>query len=133
MWEILERGRGVSLFSSSFLTSSLSLFLFSWNEQEPWGGRTNIEVIEAVLNGEQLPKPKNCPPELFNIMTKCWNDKPDNRPSFRELLDDLLQFSNSLNMKNSIFIDDVQGDPAIQAEHYLRDPSLKNPYQTSPV
>ena len=43
------------------------------------------EVARAVRAGERLPKPDNCPDELYAIMTKCWCERPQDRPSMPEI------------------------------------------------
>jgi len=49
------------------------------------------EVLTAVTDGYRLPNPADkqitCPPRLYEIMTKCWQAEPDERPSFAELRD----------------------------------------------
>uniref|UniRef100_A0A8D2JDQ3 non-specific protein-tyrosine kinase n=1 Tax=Varanus komodoensis TaxID=61221 RepID=A0A8D2JDQ3_VARKO len=35
--------------------------------------------------GYRIPQPANCPQELYNIMLQCWNDKPNDRPTFETL------------------------------------------------
>ncbi|XP_072264883.1 tyrosine-protein kinase FRK [Pyxicephalus adspersus] len=47
-----------------------------------WNGRQTLEHLEQ---GYRIPKPFNCPQELYNIMTECWNVKPENRPTFETL------------------------------------------------
>jgi hypothetical protein len=72
---------------------------------EPWEGKTNAEVVAAVLNGLRLPIPANCPPTLSEIITVCWEVDPDNRPLFRELLTGLLDFSKTLSGNKTIDVD----------------------------
>ncbi|XP_018419051.1 PREDICTED: tyrosine-protein kinase FRK [Nanorana parkeri] len=47
-----------------------------------WNGRQTLEKLEE---GYRIPKPFNCPPDLYNIMLECWNVKPENRPTFETL------------------------------------------------
>jgi len=51
----------------------------------PYTGRSLLEVVEYVTGGGRLPKPKDCPDELYNIMLLCWKDSPKDRPSFEDL------------------------------------------------
>ncbi|CAK7330475.1 unnamed protein product [Dovyalis caffra] len=41
--------------------------------------------------------PKDCPPILKSLMTKCWNNSPSKRPQFSEILSILLRPSNNIN------------------------------------
>lgn len=32
-----------------------------------------------------MPRPENCPEDLYNIMNLCWKESPENRPTFEYL------------------------------------------------
>ncbi|XP_069194952.1 tyrosine-protein kinase Src64B isoform X3 [Procambarus clarkii] len=53
----------------------------------PYPGMTNREVAEAVPNGYRMGKPINqhCPDPLYELMCKCWNLDPVQRPTFYHL------------------------------------------------
>ena len=62
----------------------------------PYPGMRNAETLKRVVGGYRMPYPDKtfCPQELYNIMLKCWNEKPDSRPSsviLPQMLHDLLQ------------------------------------------
>jgi tyrosine-protein kinase Fer len=38
-----------------------------------------------VLAGFRLPAPDNTPPEIADLMKKCWEETPDYRPQFSEI------------------------------------------------
>ena len=61
MWEILTRG------------------------DKPFQNVRNAEVLNRLENGERLPLPSGCPPQLYSIMCRCWAAQPDSRPSFTVL------------------------------------------------
>lgn len=46
---------------------------------------TNPEVIQNLENGYRMPRPENCPEDLYAIMCKCWTEHPENRPTFEYL------------------------------------------------
>ncbi|XP_036412019.1 tyrosine-protein kinase Lyn isoform X1 [Colossoma macropomum] len=57
----------------------------------PYPGMSNGEVMNSVQRGYRMPRPENCPPELYDIMNNCWKSKPDDRPTFdyiQSVLDD---------------------------------------------
>lgn len=45
---------------------------------------SNIEVAEVVPNGHRMGKPINhhCPDQVYEVMCKCWQFEPNNRPTF---------------------------------------------------
>ncbi|XP_070781758.1 protein tyrosine kinase 2 beta, b isoform X3 [Enoplosus armatus] len=62
MWEIMSRG------------------------QQPFFWLENRDVINQLEQGIRLPKPDNCPPALYSLMTRCWSYDPRERPNFTELV-----------------------------------------------
>lgn len=46
---------------------------------------SNLEVITALERGYRMPCPTNCPRELYNIMLECWQQAPEQRPTFEYL------------------------------------------------
>uniref|UniRef100_A0A6Q2ZCU6 non-specific protein-tyrosine kinase n=1 Tax=Esox lucius TaxID=8010 RepID=A0A6Q2ZCU6_ESOLU len=62
MWEILSQG------------------------QQPFFWLENRDVINQLEQGIRLPKPDNCPPALYSLMTRCWSYDPRDRPTFTELV-----------------------------------------------
>ena len=50
---------------------------------------SNAEVIEKVLGGYRLPSPDNCPNEIYQCMIACWNEQAEQRPSFKQLYDEI--------------------------------------------
>ncbi|NWH73433.1 BLK kinase, partial [Piaya cayana] len=51
----------------------------------PYPGMTNPEVIRNLERGYRMPCPDMCPTELYNIILKCWRNKPEDRPTFEYL------------------------------------------------
>uniref|UniRef100_A0A8C9U3C5 non-specific protein-tyrosine kinase n=1 Tax=Scleropages formosus TaxID=113540 RepID=A0A8C9U3C5_SCLFO len=62
MWEIMSRG------------------------QQPFFWLENKAVINQLELGVRLPKPEECPPTLYTLMTRCWAYDPLDRPKFLELV-----------------------------------------------
>jgi hypothetical protein len=44
-----------------------------------------------ILAGERLPQPGMCPDKLYQLMKKCWDATPANRPSFESILQQLIE------------------------------------------
>uniref|UniRef100_A0A6Q2X7L2 Tyrosine-protein kinase n=1 Tax=Esox lucius TaxID=8010 RepID=A0A6Q2X7L2_ESOLU len=49
---------------------------------KPYKGMKGNEVIQMIESGERMNSPVNCPPEMYDLMKKCWTYKPDERPGF---------------------------------------------------
>uniref|UniRef100_A0A8C6MGY4 non-specific protein-tyrosine kinase n=1 Tax=Nothobranchius furzeri TaxID=105023 RepID=A0A8C6MGY4_NOTFU len=54
--------------------------------QQPFFWLENRDVINQLEQGIRLPKPENCPPALYSLMTRCWSYDHSERPSFTELV-----------------------------------------------
>ncbi|XP_030259937.1 tyrosine-protein kinase Lyn isoform X1 [Sparus aurata] len=57
----------------------------------PYPGMTKGEVMSSIQRGYRMPRPDNCPAELYEIMMSCWKNKPEDRPTFeymQSVLDD---------------------------------------------
>ncbi|XP_062538057.1 proto-oncogene tyrosine-protein kinase ROS isoform X2 [Armigeres subalbatus] len=55
--------------------------------QQPYPARNNVEVLHYVRDGGRLGRPQDCPEELYQLMLKCWSYSPEDRPTFRYLLE----------------------------------------------
>uniref|UniRef100_A0A4W4GAD7 Tyrosine-protein kinase n=1 Tax=Electrophorus electricus TaxID=8005 RepID=A0A4W4GAD7_ELEEL len=51
----------------------------------PYPGMTNQQAREQVEKGYRLSCPQKCPEEVYKIMQRCWDYKPENRPKFAEI------------------------------------------------
>ncbi|XP_063309709.1 tyrosine-protein kinase Fer isoform X1 [Pelobates fuscus] len=55
----------------------------------PYPGMTNQQAREQVEKGYRMSSPQKCPEEVFKIMQRCWEYKPENRPKFSEMQKEL--------------------------------------------
>lgn len=79
--EAVEKGKFSSM--SDVWSFGIVLWeLFTYGKI-PYPGMSNQEVIEKVSNGYRLPPPKNCPPNIIELMNKCWSYNPKERPNFQ--------------------------------------------------
>jgi serine/threonine protein kinase len=77
----------------------------------PYAGKSNASVIEEVAAGYRLPSPENCPEEVYQLMVKCWNADPNERPSFKEMAE-LVEKWNDIENTTSIMVNVVVADTA---------------------
>ncbi|KFO31488.1 Tyrosine-protein kinase HCK [Fukomys damarensis] len=64
----------------------------------PYPGMSNPEVIRVLEHGYRMPRPDHCPEELYNIMIRCWKNRPEERPTFeyiQSVLDDFYTATES--------------------------------------
>nr|XP_055045472.1 tyrosine-protein kinase TXK isoform X1 [Misgurnus anguillicaudatus] len=59
----------------------------------PFENRSNVEVVEEVTQGGRLYRPHRASGPIYNIMYKCWHERPHGRPSFSDLLQDIRQIT----------------------------------------
>jgi len=66
MWEVCEEGK------------------------QPWGTLSNQEVVSIVTDQMRyLDKPKDSTNELYQIMVRCWSFTPNQRPTFKEIAENM--------------------------------------------
>jgi muscle, skeletal, receptor tyrosine kinase len=75
-----------NIFFKTFFECSLlqvclwEIFSFA---MQPYYGRTHEEVVKYIKDGNCLICPENTPFPVYNLMKKCWQRKPCDRPSFK--------------------------------------------------
>lgn len=52
---------------------------------QPYYGMTHEEVVKYIKGGSTLSCPENTPLVIYNLMRRCWNRKPSDRPSFQNI------------------------------------------------
>lgn len=95
--EVLEHGRH-SIASDVWSFGVVMWEILSFGKI-PYTWLSNKEVSEQVPRGERwlhtfylflrLPKPAECPDDLWKIISSCFAQSPDERPSFSDLLKSL--------------------------------------------
>ncbi|KAL9980680.1 hypothetical protein ACROYT_G009297 [Oculina patagonica] len=55
----------------------------------PYPGVKNRELKRLLKRGYRMEKPDTCSEEFYQMMTRCWADIPETRPTFTELCRDL--------------------------------------------
>ncbi|KAH1164716.1 hypothetical protein KIL84_009450 [Mauremys mutica] len=55
----------------------------------PYPGIPSKELFKFLKEGNRLDKPANCTHDLYMIMKECWHVVPSERPTFKQLVEDL--------------------------------------------
>ncbi|XP_029169749.1 tyrosine-protein kinase receptor torso-like [Nylanderia fulva] len=55
----------------------------------PYPGTPTNRILQLLKSGYRMERPPNCGRELYNIMYSCWNLRPQSRPTFTELKQNL--------------------------------------------
>ncbi|XP_072503390.1 insulin receptor-related protein [Notamacropus eugenii] len=57
--------------------------------EQPYQGLSNEQVLRFVMDNGILDEPEGCPPQLRELMSRCWQQNPRQRPTFIQILDSI--------------------------------------------
>jgi len=60
----------------------------------PYPRTKGQNMVELLLQGYRMPKPNHLDDALYQIMLSCWQEDPDNRPTFENLRSELKRMEN---------------------------------------
>lgn len=60
----------------------------------PYETQDNMQVVNSVNRGQRLQRPVLAPEDVHILMKWCWKEKPDDRPTFGQLLHQLASLSD---------------------------------------
>ncbi|XP_056610016.1 non-receptor tyrosine-protein kinase TYK2 [Triplophysa dalaica] len=66
------------------------------------GQMTVVKLIKLLEENRRLPRPGDCPPEVYSLMEQCWDLNPQQRPSFSSLAKDLMDFRRTYEQQPSV-------------------------------
>ncbi|KAE9548258.1 hypothetical protein FO519_008530 [Halicephalobus sp. NKZ332] len=69
--------------------------------EQPYRELMNSMILPFLRSGNRLEKPNECPDEVFEIISSCWDSNPDKRPSFSELVRQLEALHNRPDMRSN--------------------------------
>ncbi|XP_076581091.1 tyrosine-protein kinase Tec isoform X2 [Chaetodon auriga] len=61
----------------------------------PFENCTNLDVVNDITRGVRLYRPHRASQPLYTIMYRCWHERPDGRPSFSELLEEIRKLAEN--------------------------------------
>ena len=79
MWEVATSGREASL----------------------WEGQPEAAIIRAVSNGQRPPLDRCQPPELQALIRRCWDQRPERRPSMAEVAEILTLLAGQIAVRST--------------------------------
>ncbi|XP_035281672.1 tyrosine-protein kinase TXK isoform X2 [Anguilla rostrata] len=59
----------------------------------PFENKSNPEVVEEITQGNRLYQPYKASHKVYQLMYRCWHERPQGRPSFSELLENIKQIA----------------------------------------
>ncbi|XP_048364833.1 tyrosine-protein kinase Tec isoform X2 [Sphaerodactylus townsendi] len=59
----------------------------------PFETNTNYEVVTMISRGRRLFRPKLASKNVYEVMMMCWQENPDRRPTFQDLLRNIYAIS----------------------------------------
>uniref|UniRef100_K7FGA2 Fibroblast growth factor receptor n=1 Tax=Pelodiscus sinensis TaxID=13735 RepID=K7FGA2_PELSI len=89
----LMRGGGAGSMPCSGVWSRWSFGVLLWEiftlGGSPYPGVPVEELFKLLKEGHRMDKPSNCTNELYMMMRDCWHAVPSQRPTFKQLVEDL--------------------------------------------
>ncbi|KAK1175305.1 tyrosine-protein kinase TXK-like isoform X2 [Acipenser oxyrinchus oxyrinchus] len=55
----------------------------------PFENKSNPEVVDEITRGHRLYRPYIACQTIYEVMYSCWHEKPESRPSFSDLLEEI--------------------------------------------
>uniref|UniRef100_A0A7N8YNF5 Tyrosine-protein kinase n=1 Tax=Mastacembelus armatus TaxID=205130 RepID=A0A7N8YNF5_9TELE len=61
----------------------------------PFENRSNLDVVNDITRGIRLYRPHRASQPLYAIMYRCWHERPQGRPTFSELLEEIRKLAEN--------------------------------------
>ncbi|XP_068761952.1 fibroblast growth factor receptor 4-like [Montipora capricornis] len=86
LWMSVEALQGISTIKGDVWSFGVLLWEIVTLGELPYRGVQGlVELHNLLQDGVRLEKPPHCSQELYDVMLRCWDKSPDNRPKFEEL------------------------------------------------
>ncbi|XP_028260463.1 tyrosine-protein kinase JAK1 [Parambassis ranga] len=66
------------------------------------GQMTIIRLVKVLQEGKRLPRPENCPEPVYELMRRCWEQTPEMRITFKDLVTKLTTMLQHLQPQNDL-------------------------------
>lgn len=95
---------GIFTSSSDVFSYGVVLWEIVTYAEQPYQGLANEQVLRYIVNGGKMERPlQNCPDKIYELMTKCWKFNPNERISFPEIVEELLDEAPERFMECSFY------------------------------
>ncbi|XP_029001957.1 tyrosine-protein kinase JAK1 [Betta splendens] len=64
------------------------------------GQMTIVRLVRVLQEGKRLPRPEGCPDPIYELMRKCWEQMPEDRITFKKLIEELTRLQQQLQPQN---------------------------------
>jgi len=81
--------------------------MYSYGKQ-PYKDKTGAQTVEYIESGHRLPMPEMATDDVYDIMLKCWQYKPADRPNFDDLFKIFSDNPEYMNLTELLKIQDLQ-------------------------
>jgi len=89
---------------------------------EPFSWLSNKEAFEAIPKGETIPKLDICPQEIYDLHRKCCNLDPEQRPNFKDIVEELQTIAAKYQPKELKKVDSMEMIPDTSNTNYHKTP-----------
>ncbi|XP_028414940.1 fibroblast growth factor receptor 2-like [Dendronephthya gigantea] len=63
------------------------------------------KLFELLKSGYRMERPVNCPPELYDLLLRCWLEEPGCRPNFTEIVRELNEVLEGMTTEEYVDIE----------------------------
>jgi serine/threonine protein kinase len=109
--EILSAGFNYVAFNEKCDVFSFAILCWEMVERDlPYRGREREAILENLMQGHRLPfKNKNADPEMVSLITSCWHQDANQRPTFEEITTFILDKVPGEDRENTLLNIKVRG------------------------
>lgn len=92
IWEFPEYSSAGDVWSLGTIMWE-TMAAYSGQDPEPYRGFSEAEILDQMKQGRHLPRPSQCPQNIYQLIVACWSARPNSRPTIEQVyrtLDNIL-------------------------------------------
>ena len=90
----------------------------------PYVDVKNRDITNRVIRGMRVPQKDYMSDDLYQLMLQCWQLDLDERPTFRQIKDELMRLQEDITTKKLFHINFSYREEAFKYEIYSNDLEL---------